>query len=61
MGSEIIDILAESMRIAEHGLIRPLWQDLDDVYKTAWRARARLVEAALTARGWSIVQEKTDG
>ena len=57
MGSEIIDILAEYIRIAEHGLMRPLWQDLDDAYKRAWRERARLVEAALAARGWTIVNQ----
>ena len=61
MGSEVIDILAECIRVAEHGLMRPLWQDLGDVYKTAWRERARLVEVALNARGWTIVQEKNDG
>lgn len=56
---EPTDVLAEVLRINRHGLIRPLWADLDreDPRHVHWTAVAEQVSDALGRRGITLKGE----
>jgi len=51
-----IDALAEVLRIDRHdGTRRPLWSDIDEAVREAWRDHARFVGNGMARRGFAIV------
>lgn len=56
----IPDRLGEALRVHRYGLIRPLWPDLDDANKEAWRAVAGRFIGIMRRRGLKVVEGDAD-
>lgn len=58
MTTPAIDALARALRIARHGLIRPLWEDMPDDcgIRVGWRNAAQRLDNGLRAQGFAVVQ-----
>lgn len=50
------DYLGEALRRERHGLMRPLWNDLEDRYREPWCRKADFIIARLDEADVSLVK-----